>query len=254
EHFFGNTTKEPWKDVRVIKALRRATDPYEIQKAFGSGYYDIAAPFPPGAWYASSAAQLKERPGYRVPKDQDIADAKALLKDAGFDPPSKLGKRVLTVPTVLYWPDLAQLWVAQMKRNLGVEIEIKLVDAPTAVNSWVSGDYDLGSWGYGYNIPDPDDYVHAIFGPESRNYTRWKHEKFLGLLRQQLSELDRDKRRQILRQMEEILLSEENPYIELFWARRVYVVSDKLKTAAGAFVPAETIQVMLKWDHVWLEK
>jgi hypothetical protein len=21
--------------------------------------------------------------------------------------------------------------------------------------------YDLGSWGYGYNIPDPDDYVNA---------------------------------------------------------------------------------------------
>jgi ABC-type transport system substrate-binding protein len=144
--------------------------------------------------------------------------------------------------------------VAQMKRNLGIEIEIKLVDPPTAVNTWVSGDYDLGSWGYGYNIPDPDDYVNAIYGPESRNYTRWKNPKFLGLLRQQLSELDKDKRLQALHQMEEMLLTEENPYVELFWARRVYVVSDKLKTRAGAFVPAETIQVVLKWEHVWLEK
>lgn len=254
EHFFGNTEKAPWKDLRIIKALRRATDPQEIQKAFGSGYYAMAAPFPPDSWYGSSMAQLKERPGYRMPKDQDIAEAKALLKEAGYDPPSKLGKRVLTVPTVLYWPDLAQLWVAQMKRNLGVEIEIKLVDPPTAVHTWVSGDYDLGSWGYGYNIPDPDDYVNAIYGPESRNYTRWKNPKFLGLLQQQLSELDKDKRLQVLRQMEEMLLTEENPYVELFWARRVYVVSDKLKTIAGAFVPAETIQVVLKWEHVWLEK
>jgi peptide/nickel transport system substrate-binding protein len=254
EHFFGNTEKEPWKDLRIIKALRRATDPHEIQKAFGSGSYAMAAPFPPDSWYGSSTAQLKERPGYRMPKDQDIAEAKALLKEAGYDPPSKLGKRVLTVPTVLYWPDLAQLWVAQMKRNLGVEIEIKLVDPPTAVHTWVSGDYDLGSWGYGYNIPDPDDYVNAIYGPESRNYTRWKNSKFLGLLQQQLSELDKDKRLQVLRQMEEMLLMEENPYVELFWARRVYVVSDKLKTIAGAFVPAETIQVVLKWEHVWLEK
>jgi peptide/nickel transport system substrate-binding protein len=254
EHFFGNTEKAPWKDLRIIKALRRATDPHEIQKAFGSGYYAIAAPFPPDSWYGSSTAQLKERPGYRLPKDQDIAEARALLKEAGYDPPSKLGKRVLTVPTVLYWPDLAQLWVAQMKRNLGIEIEIKLVDPPTAVNTWVSGDYDLGSWGYGYNIPDPDDYVNAIYGPESRNYTRWKNPKFLGLLQQQLSELDKDKRLQVLHQMEEMLLTEDNPYVELFWARRVYVVSDKLKTRAGAFVPAETIQVVLKWEHVWLEK
>jgi len=254
EHFFANTEKAPWKDLRIIKALRRATDPHEIQKAFGSGYYAIGAPFPPDSWYGSSTAQLKERPGYRIPKDQDIVEAKALLKAAGYDPPAKLGKRVLTVPTVLYWPDLAQLWVAQMKRNLGVEIEIKLVDVPTAVNTWVSGDYDLGSWGYGYNIPDPDDYVNAIYGPESRNYTRWKNPQFLGLLQQQLSQIDKDKRLQMLRQMEEMLLTEENPYVELFWARRVYVVSDKLKTMAGAFVPAETIQVVLKWEHVWLEK
>lgn len=254
EHFFSNVTREPWKDLRIIKALRLATDRYEIQKAFGSGYYAIGAPFPPDSWYGSSTDALKERPGYRIPKDQDIAAAKALLQEAGYDPPAKLGKRVLTVPTVLYWPDLSQLWVAQMKRNLGLEIDIKLVDVPTAVNTWVSGDYDLGSWGYGYNITDPDDYVNAIYGPESRNYTRWKNPKFLGLLEQQLSELDKEKRLQVLRQMEEILFTEEDPYVELFWARRVYVVSDKIKTAAGAFIPAETIQVILKWEHVWLEK
>ena len=69
-----------------------------------------------------------------------------------------------------------------------------------------------------------------------------------------MSELDKDKRLQVLRQMEDILLTGEDPYIELFWARRVYVVSDKLTTRAGTFVPAETIQVALKWEHVWLEK
>jgi peptide/nickel transport system substrate-binding protein len=253
EHFFGNTEREPWKDTRIIKALRLATDLREIQKAFGSGYYDIGAPFPPGKWYASSAEEVLTHPGYRSPKEPDIAEALTILKAAGYDPPSKLGKRVLTVPTVLYWPDVAQLWTAQMRRNLGLEIEIKLVDVPTAVNTWVSGDFDLGSWGYGYNITDPDDYVNAIYGPESRNYTRWKHPKFLAMLKVQLSELDREKRLQTLRAMEQMLL-EESPYVELFWARRNYVISDKIRTMAGAFVPSETIQTVLKWEHIWLEK
>lgn len=96
--------------------------------------------------------------------------------------------------------------------------------------------------------------TNAIYGPESRNYTRWKNPQFLDLLKQQLSELDKDKRLQTLRQMESLLINEENPYVELFWARRAYVISDKLKTMASAFVPAETIQTNLKWDHVWLEK
>jgi ABC-type transport system substrate-binding protein len=149
---------------------------------------------------------------------------------------------------------VAQLWVAQMKRNLGLDIEMKLVDVPTAVHTWVSGNFDLGSWGYGYNITDPDDYINAIYGPGVRNYTRWQHPTFLELLRHQLSELDKDKRLQTLRQMEEMLFTEEDPYVELFWARRYYLVHDNIRTVAGAFVPAQTIQTVLKWDHVWLEK
>ena len=254
EHFFGNVEHEPWKDLRVIKALRLATDRYELQRAFGSGHYPLGAPFPPGTWWGSSTEDLGKRPGYSQPKTKDIEAAKALLKEAGYDPPSKLGKRVLTAPNVLYWPDVAQLWVAQMRKTLGLEIEIKLVDAPTAVNTWVSGSYDLGSWGYAYNIDDPDDYVTAIYGPGSRNFTRWQNPVFLKLLDQQRSELDRDKRRQILRKMEEFLLTQEEPYVPLFWARRSYVVSDKVRTEAGRFAPASTAQVMLKWEHVWLEK
>ena len=254
EHFFPNVEREPWKDVRLIRALSLATDRHEMQKAFGSGQYGLGAPFPPDSWYGTSTEELPKRPGFRVPKEQDLTAAMTLLKEAGYDPPSKLGKRVLTVPIVLYWPDVAQLWVAQMKRNLGLDIEIKLVDVPTAVNTWVSGNFDLGSWGYGYNITDPNDYINAIYGPGVRNYTRWKHPRFLELLQHQLSELDKDKRLQTLRQMEEMLFTAENPYVELFWARRYYLVHDKIRTAAGAFVPAQTIQTVLKWDHVWLEK
>jgi ABC-type transport system substrate-binding protein len=254
EHFFGNVEKHPWNDLRVIKALRLATDRYEILKAFGSGYYLLGAPFPPGFWYGSTPEELAKLPGYSRPKTSDIEAARTLLKEAGYDPPSKLGKRTLTAPNGLYWPDLAQLWVAQMRKNLGLEIEIKLVDGPTAVNSWVSGDFDLGGWGYAYNIDDPDDYVTAVYGPGSRNYTRWQNTAFLTLLDQQRSELDVDKRKQILRKMEEFLLTGEEPYVPLFWARRGYLISDKVRTEAGLFMPASTAQVMLKWEHVWLEK
>ena len=252
EHFFANTEKDPWKDPRVMKALRRATDLREMHTAFGDGQYGYGVPFPPDSWYGTPTDDLLKRPGFSDPKEPDVAEAVALLKEAGYDTPAKLGQRVLTAPIVLYWPDVAQLWAAQMRRNLGLDIKIKLVDVPTAVTTWVSGDFDLGSWGYGYNITDPDDYVNAIYGPGSRNYTRWKNPKFLDMLKIQLSELNKPKRLETLRAMEGILY-EESPYIELFWAKRNYMVSDKLRTEAGGFVPAETIQTALKWEHVWLQ-
>jgi hypothetical protein len=54
--------------------------------------------------------------------------------------------------------------------------------------------------------------------------------------------------------MDDFLLTQAEPYVPLFWARRSSLVSDKVRTEVGAFVPARTAQVMLKWEHVWLEK
>ena len=177
-----------------------------------------------------------------------------MLKEAGYDPPAKLGKRVLTTPIASDIPDLAQLWAAQMRRNLGLDIEIKIVDAPTGVHTFVAGNFDIAELGYGFNIDDPDDWVNAVYGPGARNYTRWKHHEFLQMFDQQSREVDRAKRRQILRQMEEFLFTVEDPYIQLLWAPSYYVVSDKVRTEAGPFVPAATLQVMLKHEHWWLEK
>jgi peptide/nickel transport system substrate-binding protein len=254
QHFFPNVEREPWKDLRIIKALRLATDQHEIQAAFGSGKYLLGAPFPPESWYGSTTEELHKLPGYRRPKAQDIKAAKALLKEAGYDPPARLGKRLLTAPMALHFPDLAQLWAAQMRRNLGLEIEVKLVDSPTGVHSFTAGDFDLGIWGYGYNIPDPDDYVNAIYGPGTRNYTRWRNPVFLTMLDQQSRELDRDKRRHILRKMEELLLTVEDPYIPTGWLLWFYLVSDRVRTEAGPFTPPETVQTILKQEHWWLEK
>ena len=103
-------------------------------------------------------------------------------------------------------------------------------------------------------MPNRGGHATAIYGPGSRNFTRWQNPAFLTWLDQQRSELDPDKRRQILRQMEGFLRTVEEPYIPLFWVRRSYLISDKVRTEAGPFVPAGTAQVMLKWDHVWLEK
>lgn len=252
-YIFGNVELQPWRDPRVLKALRLATDLDEMQKAFGAGMYQLGAPFPVGSWYGHSDGELRELPGYRQPKDQDIADAKALLKAVGYDPPSKLGKRVLTTIPVGLFPDQAQLWVAQMRRNLDLTIDIKLVDTPTAVAAYIKGDLDLGIGGYGFNIYDPDDYVNAVYGPGSRNWSRWKHPEFQALLKQQSKESDADKRKALLRQMETFLLTEECPYITLVWGRLFYFFSNQVRTEAGDFVTPPTIQTVLKQEHWWLE-
>jgi peptide/nickel transport system substrate-binding protein len=254
QHFFFNVTKSPWNNLKIVKALRLATDRHEIQRAFGSGRYELGAPFRVGAWYASARDELLKLPGYQVPKERDVQEAKMLLKEAGYDPPSRLGKIALTVPGILFYPDLAQLWAAQMKRNLGLEVELRVVDTPTAVTAFTSGNFDVGVFGYGFTIDDPDDYVDALYGPGGRNWSRWKNPRFDEMLKAQARELNREKRRAILRSMEQFLLTEEDPYIEAMWIPWFYFVSNSVQTEAGSFVPATSIQTVLKQDHWWLRR
>jgi ABC-type transport system substrate-binding protein len=74
------------------------------------------------------------------------------------------------------------------------------------------------------------------------------------MLAQQSQEVDREKRRQILRQMETFLLTEEDPYIPILWKSWTYLVSDRVRTEAGAFVTPPSLQTIHKNEHLWLEK
>ena len=260
-----NVENEPWDDLRVIRGLRLATDQQEIWQAFGLGRYSYGSPFPPNSWYGHTTEELGRFPGFGgIPgstrtKEQDIQEAIALLAEAGFDPPSTLEDhpnccKLLTGP-FQWFPDLVQLWAAQMDRNLGLEIEIVSVDGPTAINAGAAGDYQILMTGYGFNIADPDDYVVNVYGPTSRNWTRWRDDSFLELLDQQSRELDVEKRKEILREMELMLLEPGgSPYVELQWFPSWYFVHNKVRTEAGEFVPAQSIQTVHKQEHLWFEE
>ena len=259
QHFVVNSEKEPWTDLRIIHALRLATNQWEIKQAISQGQYSIGAPFPVGAWYGHTEEELKQLPGYGGcsgcprTKEQDIADAVALLKEAGYDPPSELPTIEFNLVVHGFFPDLVQLWAQQMKKNLGVDVDIQTITIPGFVNALISGEFGMGIWGYALNITDPDDYVNAIYGPGSRNYTRHTDSRIPDLFTQQSREQDLAKRKQILQEMEAILL-EESPYIELMWPTFFSIVSDKIRTEAGAYVPSQTRQTILKLEHMWLEK
>ncbi len=262
QHFFGNVEKEPWKNLNIIKALRLATDLWEIREAFGQGQKPIGAPFAPGSFYGSSLEELVVRPGYggwQDPpsprtKQQDIDDAIALLKAEGFDPPSTLGKRVVLASTIGDWSDLTELWAQQMRRNLGLDMEVQVVDTPTAIGRMVAGDFDLANLGYAVNIADPDDWVTAIYGPGTRNFTRWKNPEFLEMLEQQAREQDVERRIEILRKMEGFLFEVEDPYVTTNWQTSGTFVNNKIRTEAGAYIVSDTAQTINKWEHLWLEE
>ncbi len=79
-----NTEKKPWDDIRVRKAAWLAVDRQAANKvlAEGDGSYGLMLA-PEGKWGLPTAEILK-LPGYRQPKDKDLAEAKKLMAEAGY--------------------------------------------------------------------------------------------------------------------------------------------------------------------------
>ena len=93
EVHFG--ARPPWDDVRVRKAMSLALNRdgwvefYRIPQYEGGRLGHLMAP---GTFYAPTDEELKTWPGYRQPKDEDIAEANRLMDEvfgAGNRPTAK---------------------------------------------------------------------------------------------------------------------------------------------------------------------
>ncbi len=81
--FFMNMRNPPFKDPRVRQAISLAVDRQAAVKVIALGEGQVGTFFPFEGW-GIPTNELLRMPGYRQPKDQDIAAAKKLLADAGY--------------------------------------------------------------------------------------------------------------------------------------------------------------------------
>lgn len=81
--FFMNMRNPPFKDPRVRQAISLAVDRQAAVKVIAQGEGQVGTFFPFEGW-GIPTNELLRMPGYRQPKDQDIAAAKKLLADAGY--------------------------------------------------------------------------------------------------------------------------------------------------------------------------
>jgi peptide/nickel transport system substrate-binding protein len=134
--------KPPYNDPRVRQAIHLAIDRQEVDKAVTFGEGQISGPVVvvgKTGWHIPTDELLK-LPGYRQPKDQDIAQAKQLLAAAGYA--SGLKTSIMFNQTYAVVPQDSEVVQAQLRR-IGVDAELKGVDNATYVANRSKGDFDL---------------------------------------------------------------------------------------------------------------
>jgi ABC-type transport system substrate-binding protein len=122
--------------------------------------------------------------------------------------------------------ELAQQLVAEMLADIGIELELSIVEGPVLWADYESGgieqqgDFDLNMWDDGYPGTDPTDHLWVYYHSAAAepdygwNVGRWLNEDFDTLLDNAYA-LDEEWRQEVFCQIAE-LLEEELPQI-LLW-------------------------------------
>jgi peptide/nickel transport system substrate-binding protein len=205
---------DTWKDPKVRQAMRLALD---TQKLLKVAYLGLGAP---GEHHHVAPVHPEY---YKLPfQKQDIAKAKKLLADAGH--PNGFDTEIFCKKDPDWEPTCVQA-MAQMWKQIGVNVKINVLpssqyweiwdkpSAPFAFTSWTHRPLGVMVLGLAYRTGVP------------WNESKYANPKFDELLSKAEGTLDVNKRKEVMKEIEQLML-DDGPICLPLW-RAVFTFMDK---------------------------
>jgi ABC-type transport system substrate-binding protein len=161
------------RNKKLRQAMSLAINTEEYLRIFFNGLgLEAQSPLPPGI--------PGYDPAYRNPYriyDPELKRAKQLLVEAGYpdgkDPASgkpltlsfDVGSTVTRLRTLYNW--FIDKW-----EKLGINVELNATDYNQFQNKMYSGSYQIFSWGWLADYPDPENFLFLNYGPNSARYNQ----------------------------------------------------------------------------------
>ena len=265
--YFG--ARAPWDDLRVRRAIHLALNRDEW-KAFrrvkvGDSSIEgtqLANTMAPGTFFAPTQEEIGMWPGYRQPKDEDLAEANRLMDEvfgAGNRPSAKCLGRTETVSNVD-----GCLWVMdQLRKNLGMEVESDFRETAAVTPITDSGNFDFSVGSFTSSvIGDPDDRLYDSYireflpvGRKASIGARWEEQPDVmaeveRMIRAQTLELDPMKRKDLIRELDHYILDNVAQYVVMGWTNIFPSWRVELKGWRGYDLYSNTKYVM--HERMWL--
>lgn len=207
-YFFRiNTTRAPFSDVRVRKALALAVDRERIVKNITRGG-ERPANFlvPPNL------------PNYDSPEGlgHDPELARRLMKEAGFEGGKGFPRFDYLFNSSRDHEKIAVELQEMWKKELGIQAELRAVEWKVWLNDQSALNYSLSRSSWIGDYADPNTFLDLFMSNNPNNRTGFKSERYDELIRRGNATPDVHARAAILREAEAILIREELPIVPLY--------------------------------------
>ncbi|HEY4233300.1 MAG TPA: peptide ABC transporter substrate-binding protein [Lacipirellulaceae bacterium] len=205
-YYLINTTRKPLDDVRVRRALARSINRREITgTALAAGEVPAYSLVPPGI------------PGYDPPTlgKEDVPEARQLLAEAGYPDGRGFPKLEILYNTHEAHQTIAQLVRKQWEQNLGITVDTRNEEWGSYLASVRQMEYWVARRAWVGDYLDPNTFLGMFVTGGEDNSTGWSNAEYDGLIAAARAEVDEEKRLEILRRAERILM-DEVPIIPMY--------------------------------------
>ena len=246
-----NRDKEPFNNPDIRKAMVLSLDLKAFNEILFQGNALEGATMlpPPAGFWGMPKEMLPTLLGHSPDRQKNLAEAQELMKKAGYGPDKTLKIKVSTRNIAIY-RDPAVILIDQLKQ-IYIEGELEPIDTTVWYTKLARGDYQVGMNLTGVGIDDPDvNFYENYYSTSDRNYSRYKNPEVDKLIDQQSAEVDREKRKKLVWQIEKALADDvARPITDYNVANTCW--DPKVK---GVLLQVNSIYNGWRFEDVWLDK
>lgn len=230
-----NLNRDYFKDVKVRQALSLALDRRYIADTIMQGTYTPAKNFvgpgisdaDPGSSFSDVTIETYGEFFHTDDFEGDLAKAKELLADAGY--PGGEGFPMIEYMTndAGYHKPLAE-YLQSAWGELGINMDIKIVEWATFTPTRRNGDYDIARNGWIYDYDDPSNILNLLETNNGNNDGKYSNPKYDALTEKARKTADRKEHYQLLHEAEQLLLN-DMAMIPVAWQNEFWLQKPELK-------------------------
>jgi peptide/nickel transport system substrate-binding protein len=246
DSFVMNLSKPPFNDPRVRKAIALATDREKMIEIAAEGWGVPGGYIGPHTPYGLPLEELKKYPQFGDDMAKRQAEAKRLLAEAGY-------AKGLDVELVLRRGPLYERGALSRQDDLkkvGINIKITLLDTAAFRDRYEKGDFQAYTVLSAVGVDDPYGYYARFTCDAPSNYGKYCNPEFDKLFAAQSRTFEVQKRAEITRQMEHILLRDIPDDRGFYW-KSAMAYWNRVKQWPP--VQGTTVYNFGKFEQVWCQ-